>query len=201
MIQDNLITLQGVLTRIEKTDNINSMPFCGYEATVLTERNSGVTDEAIVIIRDGLNVDNIRVNNAVLVTGAMQTVKNYITGKVLVFVYALDIREHIGEHWEYENEVRIHGQLSKNIKYRETPAGKRITDISLKVKSEIKLNDCFIPCICWQENADMVSKWNAGEKVVIKGRLQSRQYIKRIDEKTEETRTAYEVSISAIQKE
>ena len=56
MIQDNLITLQGVLTRIEKTDNINSMPFCGYEATVLTERNSGVTDEAIVIIRDGLNV-------------------------------------------------------------------------------------------------------------------------------------------------
>lgn len=59
---------------------------------------------------------------------------------------------------------------------------------------------CFIPCICWQETADEVANWQQGDKVILLGRCQSRQYEKVIDTDSgsREQRTAYEVSVQLI---
>ena len=200
MKKNNAVALQGILKSVRSIDNINSMPYSGHEAIVETLRLSDVPDEAVVIAPDYMHVDNIGVNKPVKIVGVMQTFKNFITGKVLVYVLATEIREIEVGHWEYENEVFIRGKLGKGSTYRETPSGKRITDIFVNVDNVVKEGSCHIPCICWQRTADMVKNWEEGQKVVFKGRLQSRQYIKRLDE-TEEERIAYEVSINVIERE
>lgn len=55
-----------------------------------------------------------------------------------------------------------------------------------------------MPCIAWGRNARYVSELGVGEKVYLTGRIQSRQYQKKIDDETSETRTAFEISISQI---
>lgn len=198
---DNAVALQGILKELRKVDNINTLPFNGYELTVITERYSGALDEAIVYMQ-GDNVDSIGVNAPVMVLGSLQAYKNFITGKVLVYVLAETAQKIMGEHWDYENEVQLSGALGSDITYRETPLGKHISDISVLVENRLKdLHGCYIPCIAWNDTAAMVKEWHEGERVTLKGKLQSRAYTKRISEQHEEQRTAYEVSIYAIGKE
>lgn len=86
--------------------------------------------------------------------------------------------------------------------HRETPRGKHITDITVKVKNEITGGSCFLPCICWQEQADEAAQWQQGDTVELLGRYQSRQYEKVLDTATgeREQRTAYEVSVRLIRR-
>ena len=56
----------------------------------------------------------------------------------------------------------------------------------------------YIPCIAWGRNARMVKDFEVGTKIDIKGRVQSREYVKRFDDGTQETRTAYEISITTV---
>ncbi|MEQ2381096.1 hypothetical protein WMO21_01845 [Lachnospiraceae bacterium CLA-AA-H58] len=61
---------------------------------------------------------------------------------------------------------------------------------------------CFLPCICWQEQADEAAQWQQGDTVELLGRYQSRQYEKVLDTATgeREQRTAYEVSVRLIRR-
>ena len=185
METDNAVALQGILKELRKVDNINTLPFNGYELTVITERRSGALDETIVYAQSN-NVDSIEVNAPVMVLGSLQAYKNFITGKGLVYVLAETAQKIAGEHWNYENEVQLSGALGSGITYRETPLGKHISDISILVENRLKdLHGCYI---------------HEGEHVTLKGKLQSRAYTKRISEQQEEQRTTYEVSIYAIGK-
>lgn len=79
---------------------------------------------------------------------------------------------------------------------------KRITDITVKVRNELTGGSCFLPCICWQEQADEAAQWQQGDTVELLGRYQSRQYEKVLDAATgeREQRTAYEVSVRLIRR-
>jgi len=57
----------------------------------------------------------------------------------------------------------------------------------------------YIPCIAWGRNARFASNLKVGQNVKIWGRIQSREYQKRIDEDTSITKIAYEVSVSKIE--
>ena len=57
----------------------------------------------------------------------------------------------------------------------------------------------YIPCICWGRNARYASNFDVGEHVRILGRIQSREYVKKLSETETETRTAYEVSVSKLE--
>lgn len=59
METDNAVALQGILKELRKVDNINTLPFNGYELTVITERRSGALDETIVYAQSN-NVDSIQ---------------------------------------------------------------------------------------------------------------------------------------------
>ena len=56
----------------------------------------------------------------------------------------------------------------------------------------------YIPCICWGRNARYASAFTVGGHVLLWGRIQSREYMKRIGENQSERRTAYEVSVSKL---
>ena len=56
----------------------------------------------------------------------------------------------------------------------------------------------YLPCIAWGRNARFTGDLNVGDKVELSGRIQSREYIKKIDMDNAETKTAYEVSVSTV---
>ena len=57
----------------------------------------------------------------------------------------------------------------------------------------------YIPCIFWGRNARYVSELPVGTSLELEGRVQSREYVKKLDDGTTETRIAYEVSVSKVE--
>jgi single-stranded DNA-binding protein len=56
----------------------------------------------------------------------------------------------------------------------------------------------YIPCIAWGRNARFVKNLQVGERVILSGRIQSREYQKKLSETETKLMTAYEVSISKL---
>ena len=82
--------------------------------------------------------------------------------------------------------------------YRETPFGKEITDFIIAVNRSYDKSD-YIPCIAWGRNARYASNFEVGGRIQIWGRVQSREYVKKISEEEIEKHIAYEVSVSKLE--
>ena len=98
------------------------------------------------------------------------------------------------------NQIYLDGYICKPPIYRKTPLGREIADLLLAVNRPYGKSD-YIPCICWGRNARFASGFEVGEKCSIWGRIQSREYMKKIDEQQAEKRVAYEVSVSKLEVE
>lgn len=96
------------------------------------------------------------------------------------------------------NYILLEGYVCKRPVYRKTPLGREIADLLLAVNRPYGKSD-YIPCICWGRNARYTSGFEVGEHVQILGRIQSRDYVKKLSETETETRTAYEVSVSKME--
>ena len=96
------------------------------------------------------------------------------------------------------NEVFLDGYICKNPKYRETPLGRKLAEVIIVVKRSYGKPD-YIPCICWGRNARFASSFEVGTHVQITGRIQSREYVKKISDTEVEQRVAYEVSVSRLE--
>ena len=57
----------------------------------------------------------------------------------------------------------------------------------------------YIPCIAWGRNARYASGFGVGSHVCVWGRVQSREYTKKLSETECEKRVAYEVSVSKLE--
>jgi primosomal replication protein N len=95
------------------------------------------------------------------------------------------------------NEVELIGFICKQPIYRTTPFGREITDLLIASNRAYKKSD-YVPAIAWGRNAKYCNSLDIGTPVKMTGRLQSRGYVKKVDETSEEARTAYEVSITRI---
>lgn len=208
--KSNVVGLVGTVKEIKEVERLCGLRFCGYLAMIETPRPSGQIDEVAVAFlanvplkQNGAEFDVLReftAGSRLLVSGRMQTLKDHESGRVLVYVLA----EWVGlaVNGMMQDDVAVCGVLAKEPVYRTTPRGKRITDIFIKVDNVLTGKACFIPCICWQEQADEAATWQRGDKVELLGRYQSREYEKVIDESTgeREKRTAYEVSARLIRR-
>ncbi len=96
------------------------------------------------------------------------------------------------------NVILLEGYICKNPIYRKTPLGREIADLLLAVNRPYGKSD-YIPCICWGRNARYASNFEVGEHVQVLGRIQSREYVKKINEMESEKRIAYEVSVSKLE--
>ena len=77
--------------------------------------------------------------------------------------------------------------------------GREIADVLLAVNRPYGKSD-YIPCICWGRNARFADGFQVGDHIQLWGRIQSREYQKRIGEEEFETRTAYEISVSKLER-
>ena len=93
------------------------------------------------------------------------------------------------------NSIWLDGYICKEPIYRKTPLGREIADLLLAVNRPYGKSD-YIPCICWGRNARYASNFD----VQLLGRIQSREYVKRISDTETEKRVAYEVSVSKLEK-
>ena len=96
------------------------------------------------------------------------------------------------------NVILLDGYICKTPIYRKTPLGREIADLLLAVNRPYGKSD-YIPCICWGRNARFASGFEVGEHVQVLGRIQSREYVKRISEVESEKRVAYEVSVGKLE--
>lgn len=96
------------------------------------------------------------------------------------------------------NQVYLDGYICKEPIYRKTPLGREIADLLLAVNRPYGKSD-YIPCICWGRNARYAGNFKVGDRVLVWGRIQSREYMKRLDEENVEKRVAYEVSVSKLE--
>ncbi len=114
-----------------------------------------------------------------------------------VFAREIEFVEEVEESSK-SNQIYLDGYICKAPIYRKTPLGREIADLLLAVNRPYGKSD-YIPCICWGRNARFASGFQVGERCEIWGRIQSREYMKKIDEDTLEKRVAYEVSVSKLE--
>lgn len=115
--------------------------------------------------------------------------------KLMLTVFVRDFCS--DEDMENPNVAELSGYVCKPPMYRTTPFNREICDVLLAVNRAYDKSD-YIPCIAWGRNARFVREIQVGQKISISGRIQSRDYVKRLDNGEQETRTAYELSINKI---
>lgn len=96
------------------------------------------------------------------------------------------------------NQIFLDGYICKEPIYRKTPLGREIADLLLAVNRPYGKSD-YIPCICWGRNARYANNFKVGKRCTVWGRIQSREYMKKLDDGSAEARVAYEMSVSKME--
>ena len=122
--------------------------------------------------------------------------------KLVLSIFVRELRfledDEMPEEQSKSNQIFLDGYVCKPPIYRKTPLGREIADILVAVNRPYGKSD-YIPCIAWGRNARFCQNIEVGTKVKIAGRVQSRNYEKKFEDGTTQTRTAYEVSISSLE--
>ncbi len=171
-----------------------------YQFFIEVPRLSDISDKINITISERLLQSvNLNIGDTVCVNGQFRSYNNYSENgnKLILTVFARDITLH-PESGKNPNHIFLNGFLCKKPVYRTTPFGREITDILIAVNRAYNKSD-YIPCIAWGRNARFSSALEVGENIKIWGRIQSREYQKRIDEENSITKTAYEISISKME--
>jgi single-stranded DNA-binding protein len=202
--ENNQVSLLGeIASKFEFSHEVYNEKF--YLVEVITKRLSSFFDHIPVMISEKLiDVTKDYRGQCVKVNGTFRSYNRHTEGnyQLVLYVFVQDI-EFTGDievdTAEDSNNILLDGYLCKPPVYRKTPLGREITDILVAVNRSYGKSD-YIPCICWGRNATYAATFEVGEHVKISGRIQSREYKKKISDTDVETRTAYEVSVSSIKK-
>ena len=168
-----------------------------YEVMLAVKRLSGMDDVLPVSVSDHLLGDGFRDGCEVTVKGQFRSY-NKIVGersKLMLTVFVRDVEPF--DPTVNPNTMQLSGFICKPPVYRTTPFNREICDLLVAVNRQYNKSD-YIPCIVWGRNARFAEKLAVGQHIDIVGRVQSRNYQKRLDDDTVVTRTAYEVSVGKI---
>lgn len=205
VIESNKVTLSGeIVSNFEFSHEVFGEGF--YTAMIAVERLSRQKDILPIIVSERLaDVNANWVGRFVKISGQYRSYNHHQEGRnrLELSIFAREFEEDTFENEELginhnENHIYIDGYICKQPTYRETPQGREIADILLAVNRPYGKSD-YIPCIAWGRNARFVENLELGTRLQIKGRIQSREYQKKIYEEEYETRIAYEVSISKME--
>lgn len=175
-----------------------------YMAQITIRRESGQKDRILVMASERLvDVKRKWIGQFAEVSGQIRSYDRYEGERnhleLLIFASKMKKRDMGGKKIRSdENKVFLAGYVCKMPFYRKTPMGREITDLVLAVRMPYG-KSVYVPCICWGRNARYVEGFEPGQPVQARGRIQSRDYQKKISDKEYEARVAYEVSISSLQ--
>lgn len=174
-----------------------------YIVDVSVNRLSNFVDIIPIMISERIvDVTQNYEGHLIYVTGQFRSYNRHEEKKnrlvLSVFARELEFLEEETEDLK-SNQIYLDGYVCKEPIYRKTPLGREIADLLIAVNRSYGKSD-YIPCICWGRNARFASGFEVGSHVEIWGRIQSREYVKKVGEDETEKRVAYEVSVSKVER-
>lgn len=171
----NRITLHGRIRTVQKSSvSSNGKPY--WQFFINVERQSGHVDTLpVIVLSDVLRGLNLKPDIEITVVGAICTKSSSNNRKeshLQVYVYAFEIIQATGPD---ENEVVLEGKILRNPIYRETKTGVKICDLMIQAATNSSIP---IPCLVWDERAQIAASHNAGDRIRIRGMLQRRVFRK-----------------------
>ncbi len=169
-----------------------------YEFFVKVMRLSGQADILPVTVSERLIEGGaLRKGKTISAVGQFRSYNKIENGKSRLMLTVF-VRELIEAGQEKNpNSILLSGYICKPPVYRTTPFNREIADILVAVNRAYNKSD-YIPCIAWGRNARFVKTLSVGDRVAVSGRIQSREYQKKLSETELKTMTAYEVSVSKL---
>ncbi len=194
--QNNKVYLRGtVVTEKRFSHEVYGEGF--YEMDVAVKRLSGQEDVLPVTISERLiEKEGLVVGATLSALGQFRSYNKPVDGrsKLMLTVF---VREIVPDDYSPNpNNIFLTGYICKAPTYRTTPFNREICDLLIAVNRAYNKSD-YIPCIAWGRNARFVKNLEVGEKIALAGRIQSREYQKKLEDEVR-TMTAYEVSVSKI---
>lgn len=175
---------------------------CGekfFKTHISIERTSGTIDLIPCLLSERLRViEKIKSGAKVNIYGSFRSFNDRSGEKSRLILNLFAEHIDIADEESDFNKIEAEGYICKEPVYRTTPLGRDIADVLLAVNRAYGKSD-YIPCICWGRNARFVSTLEVGTRLRVQGRIQSRNYMKKLSETESETRTAYEVSIQRME--
>ncbi|MBU5313440.1 single-stranded DNA-binding protein [Tissierella carlieri] len=176
-----------------------------YSIDLEVPRLSDSIDLLPVTISERLMVDmDLSIGQYVIIEGQLRSYNRYIdnSNRLVLTIFAKDIyipnEEELIETLRKPNEIYLDGYICKKPIYRTTPFGREITDILIAVNRSYNKSD-YIPCIAWGRNARFCEKMLIGDHIRLWGRIQSREYQKKLSTGEVERKIAFEVSVSKLE--
>ena len=172
-----------------------------YTFMLDTPRLSNAHDTVKVTISEKFFAGGrLMVGDRVVIRGQFRSYNNFtnVGNRLILTVFVKDLEREGGEEERNLNSICLNGYICKKPVYRTTPFGREIADILLAVNRSYNKSD-YIPCIAWGRNAKFAECLDVGDNVMVKGRIQSREYQKRLSETEVESKTAFEVSVSRLE--
>lgn len=200
LLGTNTIKLEGVVSSgLEFSHKLLEEAF--YTFNLEVGRLSNAKDVLPVTVSERLLKDiDIQIGTQVAVSGQLRSYNKISDGStrlvLTAFARAISYCDNVDS---FVNEVELNGFVCKQPIYRTTPFGREIADVLIAVNRAYKKSD-YIPLILWGRNSRFAQSVDVGDEVKITGRLQSREYSKKISETESITKIAYEVSVSKFEK-
>ena len=197
-IENNSVTVSGIITKdFQYSHEVYGESF--YVSTVESKRTSKVSDFVPITVSERLvDISAAWGGQKVKITGTFRSYNKHTeTGNHLILSVFVDEISCVEKDEPDENEIHLDGYICKEVQYKETPLGREIADVLLAINRPFDKSD-YIPCVVWGRNARFASSLNIGARIRITGRVQSREYQKRLENDATETRVAYEVSAKEI---
>ncbi len=169
-----------------------------YEFFVKVMRLSGQADVLPVTISERLiSGGELSKGKQLSAIGQFRSYNKIENGKSRLMLTVF-IRELVDEDPDKNpNNILLSGYICKPPVYRTTPFNREIADVLVAVNRAYNKSD-YIPCIAWGRNARFVKSLSVGDRIAVSGRIQSREYQKKLSDTEMRTMTAYEVSVSKL---
>ena len=201
VIENNQVVIMGEIV----SDFVFSHEIFGegfYMVDVKCKRLSESYDIIPVMVSERLiDVTGDYMGALICVTGQFRSYNRHEEHKnrlvLSVFAREIGFIEEMEESSK-TNQIFLDGYICKEPVYRKTPLGREIADLLLAVNRPYGKSD-YIPCICWGRNARYANQFKVGERCAVWGRIQSREYMKKLDDENVEKRVAFEVSVSKME--
>lgn len=200
LMMNNKIYLEGKMaSELEFSHEMYGEGF--YTFTLEVSRLSNSNDILNITVSERLITGmDLKKGMDLCLEGQLRSYNKYVDGsnRLILTVFARDIRECV-EKTKNPNMIFLDGYICKKPIYRVTPFGREISDMLLAVNRPYNKSD-YIPTIAWGRNSRFCKTLEVGDNIRIWGRLQSREYQKRISDEEVINKVAYEVSISKMER-
>ena len=196
-MNNNQLTLTGVVSKVPMfSHEVFKEGF--FETTLSVARLSGQVDEVPITVSERLLLQHdIKVGDRISVVGQFRSY-NKVEGEKSRLLLTAFVRDIVEVDSVNSNNIEIVGYVCKMPVYRTTPFKREICDMLIAVNRAYNKSD-YIPCILWGRNARFSSTLSIGTKLALTGRIQSRTYVKTLEDMSTQERVAYEVSVSKVE--